>query len=76
MNLEWIAEDMKNTLGHVSKMTIDGKTVLSPHHAMSSEKATCVTVTSHIVFAIEGCSVYLKMSPSSASCSLIESIHS
>ncbi len=37
MNLEWIAEDMKNTLGHVSKMTIDGKTVLSPHHAMTSK---------------------------------------
>jgi hypothetical protein len=35
MNLEWIAEDEKNTLGHTTKMTLDNKTILSPHHAIT-----------------------------------------
>lgn len=37
MDLEWIGEDDKNTLGHVSKMHLEGKIISSPHHAMTSK---------------------------------------
>lgn len=37
MDLEWIAEDSNNTLGHISRMRIEGKPISSPHHALTSK---------------------------------------
>lgn len=36
MNLEWIAEDDTNTIGHVSKMNLDGFSITSPMHVITS----------------------------------------
>lgn len=38
MNLEWIAEDSKNTLGHATKFEIDKITNISPLHALTKRE--------------------------------------
>jgi|GEM_PF-7056918 len=35
MTVEWLYNDEKNTLGHISKLNLEGKNTLSPQHALS-----------------------------------------
>lgn len=36
MDLEWIAEDDSNTIGHASKMKLEGRNIISPLHMLTN----------------------------------------
>lgn len=48
MNVEWLAEDEKNTLGHTTKLTLESKTILSPHHAITYKDYEAVSNTGRL----------------------------